>query len=417
MKLSFNHWNKWLKWAYLTSIHLLALFALFMIAVAVAAKLKLTNTAGNVDVNNRYFAQMAGKYNQGFKVDSLTLQKTERKVYQNIGLLSEQYPYNAKVISEAYEKSGDLTIAQRMLDAANLKMLSNKYYTQKLKEIQSNEDDNALSIYPWANYKEWKDFCKYVKNDKKAIDSVSKITGVESRLLVMCLVGEQIRMFNSFREKFKSQVYKYNHIILTRNIGYGVTGILQNTALKIEANLFNKNSPFYAGDYYQKCLNVTDSFPGLVAPDDTIEIHKNLTIQRLMKGGDHFYSYLYTAFFLRQFEAQWNKSGKSLAFRPEIIATLYNLGYQKSKPNNDPKVGGSEFKVGDYDYTFGGLCYEFYYSGELDNLFPMTSRPFIPTDELERTNKFLTKKNAKDKNTVPISAIIEGTVMKDSSTR
>ena len=65
-----------------------------------------------------------------------------------------------------------------------------------------------------------------VKKDQKAIDSASRITGVESRLIVMCLVGEQVRMFNSGRERFKQYVIPFSHIMMPTNRGYGVTGIL-----------------------------------------------------------------------------------------------------------------------------------------------------------------------------------------------
>ena len=386
-------WRKWFKISYLTTLHLLAVFALFMIGVALASKYKWTDTKGNVDVNNRYFSQMANKYNQGFKTDSLSLANQERLFYQNLGLLAKHYPYNAKTILEAYESSGDMTIALRMLDATNLLFIKDEKYQKELAEFAKNQSDNVVSAYPWANYKEWKDFCRYVKADKKAIDSVAHITGVESRLIVMCLVGEQIRMFNSFREKFKQQVYTYNRIILPRNRGYGVTGILENTALRIENTLFDKQSAFYPGEYYQQCINLNDTFPESVI--DTIAAHKFPIIQRLIQGGDHFYSYLYTALFLRQFQAQWEKAGYSLAFRPEILGTLYNLGYQKSKPSANPLVGGSNFTVGGKDYTFGGLCYEFYYSGELQDLFPLTSTPITSTEELKRTVKFSKKEAVK----------------------
>jgi hypothetical protein len=242
-------------------------------------------------------------------------------------------------------------------------------------------------LYPWAHSQAWKDFCKAVAHDKHAIDSVARMTGVEPRLLVMCLVGEQVRMFNSGREKFKKYVVPFSRLILPKNRGYGVTGILQNTALRIESTLFDTKSPFYAGDYFQNCINVNDSFPEVI--NDTIESHKLKTIQRLIKGGDHYYSYLYTAFLIRQFEAHWQHDGFSLAFRPEIIGTLYNLGYQKSKPSAHPKVGGSNFMVANRMYTFGGLCYEFYYSGELQHLFPLTKNPIIPVKELEVKNKDL----------------------------
>ncbi|MGV3610911.1 MAG: hypothetical protein ACO1N0_08180 [Fluviicola sp.] len=378
--------RKWLRRGYFGVIHLLALFALALIFVALAAKFKWTNDSGNVDLNSRYFSKMADKYNQGFETDSLTFATQERQMYQNVGLLAKYYPQNAKLILDAFQRSGDVTIALRMLDAANLRMSKHKGYQRELQRIEDQAKDASVSIYPWANYREWKEFCKVVRADSAAIDSVSRITGVESRLIVMCLVGEQIRMFNSSREQFKKYVIPYNRLIMTTNRGYGVTGILQNTALKIEKNLFDGSSPFYPGAYYKNCLNVKDSFPELV--NDTIEAHKHLTIQRLMKGGDHFYSYLYTAFFLRQFQSHWEKEGFTLAYRPEILGTLYNLGFQKSKPKKNPSVGGSNFKVGDKEYTFGGLCYEFYYSGELMDLFPLTSKPFTPTKVLEKTIVF-----------------------------
>lgn len=379
-------WRKWLRISYFTVVHLLAAMAGFLILTALASHFKWTNDSGNVDLNSRYFSKMADKYNQGFATDSLSIERNERKMFQNIGLLSEYYPHNAKIIFDVYQETKDVTIALRMLDAANLKMQNNKSYQKRLGKIEEQLENQTVSLYPWANYKEWKEFCDVVKADKNAIDSVSKITGVESRLIVMCLVGEQIRMFNSSREQFKKYVIPFNRLILTTNRGYGVTGILQNTALKIEANLFDKKSPFFPGAYFQKTLNVKDSFPDLV--NDTIAAHQHKTIQRLMQGGDHFYSYLYTAFFLREFQAHWEREGYTLAYRPEILGTLYNLGFQKSKPKKNPSVGGSNFKVGNKEYTFGGLCYEFYYSGELMDLFPLTSKPFTPVKVLEKTIVF-----------------------------
>jgi hypothetical protein len=63
------------------------------------------------------------------------------------------------------------------------------------------------------------------------------------------------------------------------------------------------------------------------------------------------------------------------------------LGYQKSKPKKNPVAGGSTFDVGGKDYTFGGLCFEFYYSGQLQDLFPISGKAFIPVKELEKKNK------------------------------
>jgi hypothetical protein len=379
--------KKFLYYFYFGSLHILAAIAMFLILTALAVQFKWTNQNGSVDINSRYFSEMADKYNQGFKTDSLSIAKDEYIMFRNIGILAKYYPSNAKIIMKAYYKFNNIRVVLRMLDAINLKMKDNKEYQKELANIQINSDLKTLSIFPWSNCREWKQFSNAVKADKRAIDSVSKLTGVESRFIVMCLVGEQVRMFNSGREAFKKYVTPFNHLILPTNRGYGVTGILEHTALKIEKNLFDRNSDFYAGDYFRNVVNLNDSFPELV--NDTIESHKHLTIQRLIKGGDHYYSYLYTAFFLRQFQAHWVKAGYTLENRPEILGTLFNLGYQKSKPKKNPEVGGSNFNVGGIEYTFGGICYEFYYSGELQDYFPLTGTGFVPVAELERKNKEL----------------------------
>jgi hypothetical protein len=90
---------------------------------------------------------------------------------------------------------------------------------------------------------------------------------------------------------------------------------------------------------------------------------------RLTDSKNHYYSYLYTALFIKQISAQWQREGFRIADRPEILATLFNLGFDKSVPKANPKVAGAEVTVGGETYTFGRLAYEFYYSGELIDTF------------------------------------------------
>jgi hypothetical protein len=52
------------------------------------------------------------------------------------------------------------------------------------------------------------------------------------------------------------------------------------------------------------------------------------------------------------------------------LASIFNLGYRKSIPKKYPAVGGSNFMIRDKEYTFGGVAYDFYYSGELLDEFP-----------------------------------------------
>jgi hypothetical protein len=73
---------------------------------------------------------------------------------------------------------------------------------------------------------------------------------------------------------------------------------------------------------------------------------------------------------------QWERAGFPLDNRPEILASLFNLGYNKSKPKKNPSVGGSNYQVGESQYTFGAVAFEFYYSGELLDVFPYQKKRF-----------------------------------------
>ncbi len=374
---------RFLRLTYFTVLHLLSIFAVFLMLTALAVKFKWTNEKGNVDINNRYFSSMAKQYGSDLKSKKANLAREESILLQKIGLLAKYSPLDAAKINNAYFATKEISIAQRMFDAAALLLKDNKLFQKELRKIKAKS--NKKSLFEFSNYTVWKTFCDAVRKDKAAIDSASRITGVESRLIVMCLVGEQVRMFNANRERFKQYVYPFSSVILPKNRGYGVTSILEHTALQIEKNLINPKSEFYPGDYFYKTLNTTDAAPGLVI--DSIKAHQHNTIQRLIMGGDHFYSYLYTAFLIRQYQAHWQRAGEDLSYRPEIIGTLFNLGFHKSKPKKNPEVGGSNFTVGNKEYTFGGLCYEFYYSGEMLKDFPITKQAFIPVTELEKRNQ------------------------------
>jgi len=374
---------RFLRLTYFTVLHLLSIFAVFLMLTALAVKFKWTNEKGNVDINNRYFSSMAKQYGSDLKSKKANLAREESILLQKIGLLAKYSPLDAAKINNAYFATKEISIAQRMFDAAALLLKDNKLFQKELRKIKAKS--NKKSLFEFSNYTVWKTFCDAVRKDKAAIDSASRITGVESRLIVMCLVGEQVRMFNANRERFKQYVYPFSSVILPKNRGYGVTSILEHTALQIEKNLINPKSEFYPGNYFYKTLNTTDAAPGLVI--DSIKAHQHKTIQRLIMGGDHFYSYLYTAFLIRQYQAHWQRAGEDLSYRPEIIGTLFNLGFHKSKPKKNPEVGGSNFTVGNKEYTFGGLCYEFYYSGEMLKDFPITKQAFIPVTELEKRNQ------------------------------
>ena len=160
--------------------------------------------------NNRYFQNMHDKYNQSFRIDSISMQKYRYEALNRIIVLNEFYPLNAKYILDAWSIHKDEKLTLQMLDAVDLKMKSNQEYRNALQEMRNSKlkkrKTTGLSVFDWMNVGEWKAFRIAVQKDKKCIDSVARITGVEGRLIVACLAGEQIRLFNSRRESFKKYI-------------------------------------------------------------------------------------------------------------------------------------------------------------------------------------------------------------------
>jgi hypothetical protein len=94
------------------------------------------------------------------------------------------------------------------------------------------------------NIAEWQDFKIAVAKDKYYIDSAAKVTGVEPRLIVACLVGEQIRLFNSSRESYKRYIGPMKVLVLESRLSYGVTGIkLDKSDKVVSLEISNLNFP------------------------------------------------------------------------------------------------------------------------------------------------------------------------------
>lgn len=369
--------NKWFKIPFNIFLYGFAAYGFFLTGTYFAMKFKWTQTAGMVDANNRYYQSMHDKYNQGFKVDSVSMEKHKDEVTSRLMLLNEYYPLNAKYISSAYEQSKDPRLALQMLDLVDFRLKSNIDYQKDKKELlaklHSKERVTGLSVFEWMNVQEWKYFTEAVSKDRKWIDSAARVAGVEARSIVACLVGEQVRLFNSRRERFKNYVAPLKTLALETNLSYGVTGIKENTAMQIERYLKDKNSVFYIDEAHENLLDYDTLANYTNKLNDTMSVR----LQRLVQFGNHYYSYLYTALFIKQIESQWKRAGFPIDDRPEILASLFNLGYYKSKPSKNPQVGGSVFKIHDTEYTFGSVAYDFYYSGEMADLFPYKKEKFI----------------------------------------
>ena len=368
--------KKWIKIPYLIALYGFALYGFFLVGTFLAMKFNFTNDGGSVDVNNRYYQQIHDKYNQSFKIDSSNTAFYRNEILSRIHLLNEYYPKNANAIMDAWSNSKDDKLALQMLAAVDLKLMNNKTYQEQLKAIinkkKMSEKATNLSAFDWTNIVEWKYFKEAVAKDKKYIDSAAKVAGVEPRYIVACLVGEQVRLFNSRRERFKSLVAPLKTLALETNHSYGVTGIKENTAKNIEFYLKDSTSKYYIGKDYENVLDYDSTVNYRNKHNDT----NSVRIQRLVQYKDHYYSYLYAGLFIRQIDKQWKRAGFPIDDRPEIFASLFNLGYVKSVPKKNPSVGGSNFKIRDQEYTFGSVAYEFYYSGEMSDLFPYQKEKF-----------------------------------------
>jgi len=214
------------------------------------------------------------------------------------------------------------------------------------------------SPFAWANSNEWVFFKAGVLKDAAILDRVEKETGVNKRILVSELMAEQMRLYYSERQEFEKAIEPLKVLGSMTQFSWGIFGIKPETAMKIENNLKDPASPFYPGADYAKLLDFK-----------TNNIRQE-RFNRITDFDDHYYSYLYAALYNKEIISQWERAGIPISGRPEILATLYNIGFTHSNPNSNAEVGGSQMAIGDAVYSFGGLAKEFYYSRELLEQFP-----------------------------------------------
>jgi hypothetical protein len=236
--------------------------------------------------------------------------------------------------------------------------------TQGIIDTESNNfakpsgQEKVYKEFPLAHTPEWNAFKQAVAKDKTMVDKIAKETGISSRLLISILVPEQMRLFHSDRPIFKSVFEPLKVLGSQSQFSWGIFGIKDETARATEAHLIDTTSPFYLGTKFQHMLDFTTTNPD------------QERFQRIIDEHNHTYSYLYTAIFIAQIESQWKKAGFPINGKPSIIATLWNLGFEKSKPNADPKSGGAAIDINGVTYSFGALAEAFYDSDELIEVYP-----------------------------------------------
>jgi hypothetical protein len=373
----------------IVALGVLSIFALIgfsLTAIFIATYFHLTDVFGTIDASSKIFNKANQKYSESslYSVlgastqntsDSSLFQKSLANKLQNycyISVISNFASDNAYKINEIYFQTKSDRIIANMVNAVQIRKQQDSIFSEAINKCDNNtfslipiaNASDLGNVFPWVNDQETlKILTNAVVKDKDKIEKAAKVARIEPRLLISPLFVEQWREFTTERELFKSVFQPLQVLASSTNFSLGVMNIKQDTAEEIEQNLKNPQSPFYLGQEFEHLL------------DFSTEDQNKERVERLSSYKDHYYSYLYGALYIAEFEKQWKNSGFDISNRPEIISTLFNIGFKYSKPKINPEVGGAEIDVGNTKYTFGGLSYEFYYSAELTTDFPYTLAP------------------------------------------
>lgn len=226
--------------------------------------------------------------------------------------------------------------------------------------VRQLSDGSQVPACAWNESGQYATIRGGLYKDKDVINLVAQQTGVPARMIAASVVPEQLRWFTDDRETFKKLFEPLKVLGVAAHMTYGIGGFHPDTAKRVEQYAADTNSPFYAGDGMAKLV----AYPGAENPGD------GNTLSRLSDKRDHYYSYLYVALFDKEIANQWARAGYNISNRPDVITTLYNIGYDKSVPKTNPLIGGGTITVGGTKYAYGELGTDFYYSDELTSLFP-----------------------------------------------
>lgn len=213
---------------------------------------------------------------------------------------------------------------------------------------------------PWQQSQEWQVMESAIRKDQATIQRAANDSGVPARLIVANLVAEQLRLFFTDREDYKQFFYPLKILGPQTQFSWGVMGMKEATAVQVEQNLKDPNSPYYPGPQYEHLLDF---------PATTTDI-SSARFTRMTDQHNHYWSYLYAGLYMKEVEAQWAKAGYPIDGNIAVISTLYNIGFTHSNPNPHPQVGGAAIMLSDGVHSFGALAADFYDSTLLTDIFP-----------------------------------------------
>ncbi len=333
----------------------LAGFVFFIVYIAM--QFGWLNVRGSVSERNSYF-----NINKSEKINA---ENYNLEIVCQINVLNKFAPLTSVNIYKNLVKGIKDEIISKMIETASFRFKNDYAFNQEInscKNINNQKQELKVltSAYNWADTDQWALMKEVFIRDQEVIKKAASDAKISPRLILGGVIGEQFRFFNNRRESFKSYFEPLKILASLSNTSFGIAGLKPKTIGQIEDNLKNKKSPFYLGS----------NFEHIVDHNNGVDIETD-RMNRITNTKDPYYSYLYVGLFMKQIVAQWQNAGFDLSNRPEILATLYNLGFYYSVPKENPQAGGSVININEEDYTFGDIAYEFYYSGELSDIFPL----------------------------------------------
>lgn len=264
-------------------------------------------------------------------------------------------------------------------DISNFPQIITKYdianYVWRLEDgaTSINDKSSGLSYLDRINFdaqvsrltevKSYEAIIKY----KKDIDEYAKELGVDTNTILSIIYVEYTQYELNLARKYKS-------------IGQQtVSNVLYSVNLKEAAEFFNKGLQLSSGFTHIKpktaedTKHKLDNIPGF---KDYIT-YDDITNYQLQNDIGNKASIKITAGMLKVLQEQWKNSpeGVDISQRPEILATLYNIGYERSVPKKNPQAGGTYLPTvvdGKYieNTNFGVRVSKVYNSRTMDSFFP-----------------------------------------------
>lgn len=333
-----------------------ALIGLVFAGVFLAMRMGWTNVKGTIKERNESFFVNIKKEANNETLD------TQAVVLCKIHALANVAPETAKKIQIAYESTGDQVLVNKMFATAQLRFLDtplSSRFSECARVTIPDTTPIVQTAYAWADSPEWQVLKSAFIRDQDVIRQAAEVSGISPRLLLGGVIGEQFRFFTGKRDSFKSYFEPLKILASLSKFSYGIAGLKPETVERIEQNLHNPQSVFYLGKEMEQVITY---------PIDVDQ--ETVRFDRITDTKNPYYSYLYVGLFMRQVIEQWKASGYDIAHRPDVLSTLYNLGFNRSIPKLTPTAGGAPITVNGVQYNFGELGEQFYYSGELIQEFP-----------------------------------------------